>query len=1081
VKTLVATVIRNAVFANLILVLVIFAGLLSTMVMIREVMPSFLVETVQIQVPYPGAGPEEVEEGICLKIEDAIEGIQGIKKYITVAREGLGVALIDVYEGEDVRLVKDRITDRINAVQNWPDDAERPIVSEFQIRRDTMILAIHGDVPERQLRELALDIKDELLALPVISDVEVTGIRDYEISIEVSEATLRKYGLTMDDVTQAVRRASLNLPGGRLRSNAEEINIRTMGRMYTGVEYEDIVVVTRADGTSIRLGQIATIRDGFVEDVIETRFNGQPAVSIVVFTNDDEDALRIANAVYAYMDRKNEELPPSVQISRWLDSSRFIVQRIDMLTNNGMIGLALVFMLLWMFLDLRLAFWVSAAIPVSIAGGLFLMWIMGQTINMLSLFALIMVLGIIVDDAIIVGEAIYVHRKSGKSPIAAAVDGTAEVAWPVIAAVLTTIVAFTPLFFVKGMMGKFIAVIPAVVVSALTISLLESLTTLPVHLSDLPEMNRRRMSLGRGLVRLDHAVRGFLASALETFTLKIYRPVLKFLLGWRYVTIAGTFSLLLLTLGIIQSGAVKYYLFPKIDTSFLTASVEFPEGTPVSVTREAVQRLEEALQRTNDHFKLPNGKPLVIASESTIGQRLAFDQGYSNRSGSHWGGMRVEMQEADERGIHYEEIIAKWRQELGPIPGAISVAIDGQAGGPPGKPIEIWLMGEDLDDLRAASTRIQEYLQNFTGLYQIQDDFRPGKRELRARLKPEARPLGLTTDDLARQLRYGFYGSEVLRLQRGREEIKVWLRYPESERQSVADVDSIRITTPSGARIPLESVAEVSLEDGYTTITRKDGQRRISITADADLNRANPTEVLRLIEHELLPTIKHDFPHVTVSLEGEKADTAESLGSLYVGFPLAMLMMYVLIAAIFQSYTQPAIIMLTVPFGFVGAVLGHLLLGYDLTMMSLFGLVALAGIVVNDAIVLIDGFNDRLAHGASFARALVDAGTRRFRPILLTSLTTMGGLTPLIMERSLQAQFLVPMALTIAFGVAFSTVLTLLFIPCVVFVMSDFRLLKRYLLTGKWTSREEVEPASKRRQIAEQTGVTLEQRTTPVH
>ncbi len=1080
-KALVATVIRHAVFANLILVLLLFAGLLATLVMIREVMPSFLVETIQVQVPYPGAGPEEVEEGICLKIENAIEGIQGIKRYTTIAREGIGVAMIDVLEGEDVGRVKDRVTDQINAVQNWPDDAERPVVTEFQIRRDTLILAIHGNVPGEQLRELALDVKDELLALPEVSEVALGGVRDYEISIEVSEHTLRKYGIAMDDVANAVRGASLNLPGGRLRSTSEEVNIRTMGRMYRGNEYEDIIVVARPDGTSIRLGQIATIRDGFVEEEVQTRFNGEPAVSIVVIANDEEDALRIATSVRAYVLRKNGELPAAVRITPWLDTSRFIVERVNMLVGNGLIGLLLVFVLLWAFLDLRLAFWIAVAIPVSIAGGLFLMWTLGQTINMLSLFALIMVLGIIVDDAIIVGEAIYVHRKSGKPPVQAAIDGTAEVAWPVIAAVLTTIVAFVPLFFVRGMMGKFIAVIPAVVICSLAISLLESLTTLPVHLSDLPDMNQAARGRRRGLGRVEPAIRRFCAQGLEFAIVRLYRPALIFLLGWRYATIAATFGMLLVTMGLVQGGFVKYFLFPKIDTSFVSGSVEFPEGTPFAVTREAVLRLEDALERTNAHYASRLGRPLVVASESTIGQRIGFDQGFSNRQGSHWGGIRAELMDSEERGIHYQEIVDHWRREVGAIPGALSLAIDGQAGGPPGKPIEIWIMGDDLGQMRLASEEIQRFLRNFTGLYQVEDDFRPGKRELRASLKPEARSMGLTTQNLARQIRYGFYGNEVLRIQRGRDEVKVWVRYPESGRQTVADVDAIRIATPDGQRVPLSSVAHVTLDDGYTTITRKDGRRRIAVTADANLNQANPGEVLSLLQRELLAAFPEKYPAILVSLEGEKADSAESFASLFVGFPLAMLAMYVLIAAIFQSYIQPGVILLTVPLGIIGAVWGHLLLGHDLTMMSMFGMVALAGIVVNDAIILIDGFNDRIAHGAPFARALVDAGTRRFRPILLTTLTTMGGLAPLIMESSMQAQFLIPMALTIAFGVGFSTILTLLFIPCVLFALNDGRLLLGYLLHGAWPTREQVEPASERREIAESTGATFEPKTAPVH
>lgn len=1066
-RSILKAFVQNTVFANLLLVMIVFAGIGSLGMMVRELLPSFAIENVIIRVPYPGAGPEEVEEGISLKIEDAIQGVDGMKRYSTTSGEGLATAIVEVKTGEDVQIVKDRIADRINAIQTFPDDAEKPTISEMIIRRMTLSVALSGDLPEQQMREMIHDMKDDLMRRDKVSQVEIQGAREYEISIELSEETLRKYGLTFQQVSNIVRNSSLNMPGGTIRSDDEEIKIRTMGRNYVGKEYADIVLISRPNGTSIRLGDVATIRDGFTEDMVVSRYNGRPAMSLWIYNSEDEDALEVAESVKQYVKDKNEEfeqmgIADDVQLDVWLNASRFITERIDLLVRNGIVGLILVFLLLWIFLDLRLAFWVSLGIPISLSGAMFLMWVTGATINMISLFAMIMVLGIIVDDAIVVGEAIYVHRRQGEGPVSAAVNGTLEVAMPVIAAVTTSCVAFVPMFFIEGIMGKFIAVIPTVVICALIVSLAEGLIILPAHLNHLPDINNPPVPKTL-FGRLGVAWRKRFRHGFEYFVAHGYRPFLRVVLGWRYASLAAIIAILMITMGLVKGGFIKYIFFPNVDTSFLFASVEFPEGTPGDVTLDAVKEMEDALWRVQEESETLSGEDLVVGVQSNVGLPRVEESDVAGGAGvTHIGQIIVEMLDAEERGIYYRDIIRRWEEEIGQIPGALNLKIIADEGGPPGSPIEVWLLGNDLDALSAASNELKDKLGTYSGVFQIDDDFRPGKRELRARLKPEARTLGLTTSDLAAQLRGGFYGDEARRVQRGRDEVKVWIRYPEEERRNLSDVEQIRIRTPEGHEVPLASVADIEIEPGYTTINRVDSQRRITVSADVFTEIANADEIITDLQRGFLPQLMAKHPGIKATFEGTKRDSQESFASLKVGFPLAILAIYLIIATIFRSYIQPMIIMITIPFGIIGAIWGHMLLGYTLTIMSLFGMVALTGVVVNDAIILIEAINVRLAKGLSFADAVVDGGARRFRAILLTTTTTVGGLTPLIMEDSFQAQFLIPMALTIAAGVAFATLLTLIVIPCLLFILNDLRLFWHFLWKGERLTREQVEPATHR-------------------
>ena len=1047
---------RNTVFANIVISMIVLSGFFAITNLVRETFPEFSLDMITVTVPWPGADPEEVEEGISRKIEEAVEGIDGIKQYDTMASENVGTAVIEVLEGYDVDYVKERVRNAVDAISTFPKDAEKPVTEELLLRSEVTLIALSGaGLTERELKEWAETTKDEVRALPGVSQVQIFGTRDYEIGIELSEERLREYGLTFAQVAAAVRASSLNLSGGVMRTEGEEIRLRTLGRKYTAKEFAAIVVLARPNGDIITLDRLAAIRDDFTEDPIVSRFNGQPTLTISVLKTTDEDTLAIDEAVQAYVDRRQAELPEGLHMTTWGGMSDILKSRIRLLVRNGIIGLTLVFVLLWLFLDLRLSFWSGMGMPISVFGALAIMWALGNTLNMISLFGLIMVLGIIVDDAIVVGEAIYVARKSGAPPLRAAVEGVSEVGMPVIAAVTTTIVAFIPLMFVGGIMGKFIFILPIVVISCLAISLIECLILLPAHLSHLPDPNARVVGY-HPVHRVGLRFHRLMNEGLEWFVAHVYEGFMHGVLSWRYVSLAVAIAVLLVTFGFIQSGILKFQVFPKIDGDHITATVEFPNGTPLSITQDAIAQIEQALDRVAERTPTTSGRPLVENVFSLEGQTISETR---PTRGSHVGSVLVELLGAAARGAHSEQLMVEWEKEVGAIPGAVSLTFAGREAGPPGAPIEIWLQGQDMTEILAAAEELKEKLGTYDGLYQIQDDFRPGKNEIKLRLKPEARALGLTVAALATQIYAGYFGEEAVRLQRGRDDVRVRVRYPKDERKQLAEFERVRIRTPRGDEVPLLSVADLEFGPGYATIQRTDGMRRVSVTAEVNVAKANANEIFNELSAGYFRDLQKKHRGVQVSLQGEKKKMQESFSSLYVGYPLALVGIFIIIATIFRSYVQPLVIMITVPFGIIGAVLGHLLLGYDLSMLSLFGMVALSGVVVNDAIVLIECINTYIANGIPFFEAIRKGGARRFSAIFLTSVTTVGGLTPLMLEKDMQARFLIPMAISIAAGVAFATLLTLVLIPCLLCILNDFRRVLYWASQRRWPTPEEVEPA----------------------
>ncbi|HOV33732.1 MAG TPA: efflux RND transporter permease subunit [Candidatus Hydrogenedens sp.] len=1044
----------NRVFANLLTIVILVSGLISLMLIKRELFPESSLDMITVQVIYPGADPEEVEEGICRKIEEGLDTVEGIKRYTTIAAEGMGRANIEILESYDVSKVYDKIRNAIDSISTFPKDAEKPITNEVTIRREVIEIALSGDIPEKTLKEWAEQVKDELQALPEISQVFIFGAKQYEIGIEISEEKLQKLGLTFSEVASAIRAGNLNVPGGLIRTKGGEIRVRTLGRKYYADELADIVVLARPSGEVITLGQVAEIRDDFVEDPLEPNFNGEKCVLVECFATLQEDEIEVADAVHQYVKTKQKQLPPGVSISVWRDRARMIKARLHLLQVNGIQSFCIVLIILLLLMDAHLAFFVSLGIPISFAGAICIMYIQGGTLNMNSLFGLIASLGMLVDDAIIVGESIYYHRQRGAPPMKAALLGVEEVGFPVIGAVTTTIASFLPLVFIGGIMGKFIRILPIVVISALTVSLFESLLLLPAHLNNLPDLShtiKNTDTRRHPLKKLRWTVSDFLDHFIDNY----YLPFLRFLLKHRYIAFSCFVMILLSVLGLLQGQFLKYEVSSDVDADVLRAQVEFPAGTPIHITREAVKRMEASLKRLSEKVTTMSGEPLIQNVYSCAGQSSS---GFSASGGSNMGEVRAEMLPSERRGIHAKKISSMWAEETGKIPGALRQNFTAAGGGPRGTGVNLWLRSENLDDIIQASEEIKEKLGSYEGVYQIENDYSPAKIEARFNLKPEANTLGITLDSLGAQLAGGFFGEEAVRIQRGRDDIRIRVRYPREDRSYLSILNDVRIRTPQGNEVPLHTVANVEFTPGYTTITRLDGLRRIVITADIDTAKANSQEVIGDLRENFLPEVQSRHPGLIWSFEGPQEDNRDAMNSLKVGFPIALLVIFLIISTIFHSYSQTILIMFTIPFGIIGALIGHLLFRETITLMSIFGIVALAGVVVNDAIVFVDCFNANLVEGNNFISAIIQAGKRRFRAVFMTTTTTVGGMLSILFTRDLQAQFLRPMAISLAIGLLFSTTITLLLLPALIGMLNDIRRAFHIIRKGRIPTREEVEP-----------------------
>jgi len=1041
--------INNRVTVNLVMIFIIAAGVITVSNMRRELFPQFSLDFINVTVPYPGASPEEIEEGICIKIEEKIKGIEGISRTFSDAHEGFGSVTVELESNADAKTVLDEIKKEVDRIDTFPEETEKPIVTEIVKRDPTVSVAVYGDASERLLRETAEKIRDDLIDLAPISLVDLVGVREYEISVEVSEENLRRYSISFDHVARALKTGSIDLPGGAIKTRHGEILVRSKGQLYTAREFENLPLITQPDGTVIRLGQVATIIDGFEDVDIRTRFNGKPAALVQVNRTSQEDVIEIAGAVRDYVKKYKKKAPDGINLAIWLDLSIMVQDRIDLLLRNGIQGITLVFIILALFLNFRLAFWVAVGIPISFMAAFVLLDSLDETINMISLFAFIMTLGILVDDAIIVGENIFRHHGKGKSVSMAVIDGLKEVGGPVVMAVTTTVVAFTPLMFISGIMGKFMAVMPLAVIAILVISLGEALVILPAHLHQ--ALTRSRSDKSKFSLwheRMRQKVERGLNYVIENY----YRPAIEYVVKNRYFTLSIGLGVLIISLGIVKGGYVPFVFMPKGESDWIIAEVGYPLGTPYSATEKTVEHLEEKAFELNTVFSKVSRKNggLVVNTFSLVGLIPRRDW-KPMELGSHVGQVWIELVNSEKRpSLSVNTIINKWRSLTGEVPGVDTLTFSTIEGGPAGNPIEIQLAGRDFEQLRQAADELKAEIKTYPGTLDIADNFKPGKEEKKVRVKQGARPLGITMGDIAIQLRQAFYGEEALRIQRGRDDIKVMVRYAVKDRQSLSGIEEIRIRTADGMEIPIEEVAEITDGRAYAVINRVNRKRIITVISDIDETRANASKIVSELNKDFLPRLVERYPGLKYDLEGQEKRTRESLDSLKKGFTLALMVIFLLLASQFRSYIQPVIIMMAIPFGLIGAIFGHLVMGMQLTMISLFGIVALSGIVVNDSLILIDFINRAAIKGVQIETAVIESGKVRFRPVMLTSITTIAGLFPLLLERSFQAQFLIPMAISISFGLLFATLLTLLYVPALYLIILDVK-----KLFGTWLNGEE--------------------------
>ena len=1030
---------RNGVAANLLMFFILIAGFFSLTTLVQEVFPEISMDRVHISVPYPGATPDEIEESIVLKIEEQIEGVEGLKQIRSTVSEGGGSVVAEIERGADLSRFLDDIKAQIDRIQTFPAGAERPEVTEVTNRQSVIRLVVYGDVSERTLKEIAYRTEDALSTLPEVSYVETTGVREYEISIEVPLQRLRALGLTLRDISAAVRGGSLDLSAGSIDTREEEVRIRTTGQNYTQQDFEEIIVVSRTDGTVVRLGDIAAVRDGFRDVDLIGRYQGQPAAYVEVFRTADEKALEIVDAVEAHLeDELIPALPAGVGLEIWNNDADILQDRLGLLVKNGLLGLALVLLALALFLEIRLAFWVAVGIAVSFVGTFGVMALLGVSINLMSLFAFILAVGIVVDDAIVVGENIYAERERGNRGVVASIRGTRRITGPVIFAVLTTVVAFCPLFFIPSSIGSIVGEIPIIVISVLVFSLIESLLVLPNHLSHLPAPR------GRASGRKPHAVNRIQSSVNSGLKWLISGPLdrsLRFATGRPGLVIAIGVGMIIISVAMIPAGIIRVDFMPSVEADLVTASLEMPEGTPVQRTSEVAERLESAGYQAIGRLAAGSGEDiedLVTGVNVTIGEPArqsgpGGDAATAARPRASIAAVEFKLVSPDEREVSATDMQQEWREAVGPLPEAKSLTVSAELISF-GAPVHIELSHPDPDRLPPVGDTVMARLREFAGVFDVQADQEQGLREIQLDLLPEARTLGLTLDNLARQVRAAFFGDEALRVQRGREDMRVYVRLPEEERNAISDVEGYLVRTPGGGEVPLGRVASVRFGSSPTTIQRKDGQRVLTVTADVNTAIVTGDEVTNLLEGSILPELASLEPGLTYSFGGEQQEQVESFGALGGGFALALLAIYALLAIPFGSYTKPLIIMAAIPFGIIGAVLGHVILDLQMAIMSLFGIIGLSGVVVNDSLVMIDFINERLRQGMPGREAIIAGAKARFRPILLTSITTFLGVAPLVFETSLQAQFLIPMAASLGFGILFATVVLMMIVPALAMV-----------------------------------------------
>jgi len=1017
---------RNSVAANLLMVILLLGGFYTVLTIKKEIQPRIETNYITVGVPFLGATPLDVEEGVVIKIEEAIQDIEGIEEIVSTASRGFGNVRVEVHADYEVTEVMDQVKNRVDAISTFPDNTEKPTISRTQFQQQVVIVSVFGDVDERTLKEFAKQIRNEIVTLPGVTRAEFFGTRPYEISIEVSEFTLQSYGMTLLEVAQAVRRSSLDLSAGAIRADSGDILVRTKGQAYVGRDFENIVVRTNEDGTRVLLKDIAHIRDEFVEGERFSEYNGKPVTSIQVLSVGNQSELDISATVHEFVERKAASLPEGVSLAAWADVSYYLKGRLDMMVKNLVLGAALVFLILALFLRLKLAFWVMVGLPIAFMGAFFLMPVVDVTVNMLSLFGFILVLGIVVDDAIVIGESAYTNIREKGHSTDHVVEGVLKVAVPATFGVLTTIAAFIPILMVTGISGQFFSAIGWIVILCLTFSLVESKLILPAHLAHM-KVKHYEKDTHNVFIRFQR----FFSEGLHHFVDDHYAPFLQKALRHRYLTLSIFISMLILSIGLLAGGILRFVFFPDITADFLQVELQMNEGTPATQTHEALRIIQDGLWEVDRQVSEEQG----VESGAVVTSALAFARNDTS------GRIITELVKENDDVIDGPEVLRRWREAVGDIPGVKTLGFEGATGPGGGPSVSLQLIGANIEQVGRAARELENRIRNYEGVFDIRNSYERGTPEIKLTIKPEAEALGLTLSDLARQVRAGFYGEEVQRVQRGQDEVKVMVRFPRDERDSVGYLDNMRIRTPDGGRVPFHAVAEVELSESPTTITRFDRERAAQVSAEVDKENFEPGKITADILEKELPEVLAQFPGVRHRLSGESQAASEVQHDLIKGALFAVFLIYALMAIPLHSYSQPLIIMSVIPFGTIGALVGHWILGLQVSMMSFFGIIALAGVVVNDSLILVDFVNRERRLGIPLLQAVTDAASKRFRAILLTSLTTFFGLVPIVLETSLQAQIVIPMAASLAFGILFATVITLFLIPSLYIILDDF---------GKW-------------------------------
>jgi len=1022
---------RNHVAANLLLASIVIAGLYTMLrVLPVEVFPSFELETVNVTVAYRAATPEDMETGVVNKIEEAISDLPDIEKLTSRSSEGSATVTAEVRSGADPQRLLNDIKSRVDALSTLPVDAERPVVERPLIKREVLSVVVAGDLDEKELNELARQVRDELVRLPNLTQADLEGVRPYEIAIEVSEHKLRQYGLTIDDVANAIQGQSIDLSAGRIRSPSGEILLRANAQAYYYGQFASIVIKRFDDGSELKLDELANIEDGFEEDPIFTRFNGQRAAVVNVYRVGVESAIQISDAVHQYLEDNRFRYPPNVELGIWDDDATIIKARLNTLLTNAAQGALLVSILLGLFLRPVIAFWVVLGIPVTFMGALAVMPAFGVTINILSLFGFILVLGLVVDDAIVTGENIYSHYSRDPNGLAAAINGTKEVSTPVIFGILTTVVAFLPFVFIEGRLSILFEQVAFVVIPVLLFSLVESKLILPAHLKHIKQLkdygNKPPL-----LIRMQ----GACSNSLIWFVSHVYRPVVNACLNRRYLTWFTFVCIFFVSVSLLTQGWTRFVFFPRIQSETARATLYMKEGTPLFETQAVISRLEDQAVRLQEKYIDP------VSGESIIENILATE-GTSRGGGSgqsHIGSVRFEITPPEHRSLSVDSstLVREWRQSIGPIVGVDQLTFRAEIGRP-GDPIDVQLVSQDLTSLEAVAEKIKQKLATYDGVFDISDNLSDGKQELKIELLPEAELLGFDLRQVTRQVREAFYGNEAQRIQRGRDDIRVMVRYPLNERGNLADLDELLVRTPEGEQARFGDIATAQWGRSPSTIYHVAQERAVNVIADIDKTSVNMTLLSEDLS-EYLDELLLQYPRVQASLEGEAKEQRDSFVTMMWGGAIVLFGIYTLLAIPFASYSQPFIVMSVIPFAFIGAISGHWLMGIDLSMMSLMGLMALVGIVVNDSLVLVDFVNRKVKEGMPIEQAVRESGAARFRPVILSSLTTFLGLLPLLFETSTQAQFLIPMAISLGFGVLFATFITLILIPCHYLILEDIK------------------------------------------